>query len=312
MPPADCDCVLVNVKSGYARTNRSWVLGRLVRDHEKDPLKGGLTVTFYKTCRNDKGRTQGIPTVDWVYCCGIAVILVQLGIAVIPGAVGQDWTILTVTAIGTVLALFGGALPKWKKEKWNGRKSEKENDRTVVCLTRGNGYSDALVIISEGMGQYRLEDLANARTAPVPRTIWCALILFIGQILLLLAVAGLNDHAWYLLAIGALGIVQNAIVAGIPRDTGTTGIHLEQEGDPIHDTKVMKALQSAENREEYVGISLLPIFFPGGLRPDEEKWRDDTIRRYALGCGSSSRAEELSPASSGETVVDSTQSPPEK
>ncbi|KAK7688519.1 hypothetical protein QCA50_008057 [Cerrena zonata] len=280
MPAADCDCVLVNAKSQYVKTNRSWILGRLIRDHEKDPLKSGLTVTFYKTRQNDSVSAQGVPKLDWVYYTGIGVIIVQLAIAIIPGAVDQNWTILTVTAIGTILALIGGALPKWKAEKWNGRRSDKDSDRTVVCLTRGNGYSDVMVIISEGKDQYRLEDIANARDAPFRGTIWIALILCIAQILLLLIVAGLNDHAWFLLAIGALGIVQNAVAAGIRRDLGTTGIHLEEVGFPVTDRKVMKALQLAEEREPYVGISLVPIFFPGGLRPDEEAWRTDTLARY--------------------------------
>lgn len=283
MPAADCDCVLVNAKSQYVKTNRSWILGRLIRDHEKDPLKPGLTVTFYKTRQNDSVSAQGVPKLDWVYYTGIGVIIVQLAIAIIPGAVDQNWTILTVTAIGTILALIGGALPKWKAEKWNGRRSDKDSDRTVVCLTRGNGYSDVMVIISEGKDQYRLEDIANARDAPFKGTIWIALILCIAQILLLLIVAGLNDHAWFLLAIGALGIVQNAVAAGIRRDLGTTGIHLEEVGYPVTDRKVMKALQLAEEREPYVGISLLSTFFPGGLRPDEEAWRTDTLARYKEG-----------------------------
>ena len=275
MPPADCDCVVVNAKSMYSRTNRSWVLGRLVRDHDANPLKPGLTVTFFEACNNgtDSGTVQGIPKADWVYFSGIGTILLQLAIAVIPGACYKDWTILMVTTIGTILALAGGALPKWRKEKWNGRLS-REGDRSVMCLTRGNGYSDVLVIISEGKGHYKLEDLANARTVPVPGTTWVALVLCIAQILLLLTVAGLNSNAWYLLAIGTFGMVQNALAAGVPRDSSTSGIHFKEIRDSvIAEKKVFRALQRAEEAEPYVGLCLLPIFFPGGLRPDEEEWR---------------------------------------
>ena len=170
----------------------------------------------------------------------------------------------------------------WKEEKWSGRKSQKDTDRTVVCLTRGNGSSDVMVIISEGKNQYRLEDLANARTLPVAHTVWVTSILSVAQLMIVLIVSNLNDHAWYLLAIGAIGIVQNIIAAGVRRDLGTTGIHLIRHGDPIHDRKVMQALQKAEEKEPYVGLSLLPTFFPGGLRADEEQWRDDTFAKYKM------------------------------
>ncbi|KAK7688508.1 hypothetical protein QCA50_008046 [Cerrena zonata] len=282
MPPVDCDCILINAKSQYSRMNRSWILGRLVRDHEKDPLKPGLTVSFYKTSTNRDSQPQGIPTSDWVYYSGIVVILVQLVIAAIPGIVSRDWSVLTVTALGTSLALLSGALPKWKAEKWSGRKSQKDSDRTVICLTRGNGYSDVIVIISEGKDQYRLEDLANARNSPVPHTIPIALMLCTAQVLLLLIVANLNDHAWLVLGISTLGILQNALAASVRRDPSASGIHLEQLGDPVSDKKVMKALQKAEEQEQYVGLSLLPIFFPGGLRADEEEWRDGTFAKYKV------------------------------
>lgn len=284
MPSADCDCVLINAKSQYSRVNRSWILGRLVRDHEKDTMKPGLTLSFYKTRSNDENISpaQGVPSRDWVYYSSIGVILSQFGISMTPVLVSQDWTIFAITLIGTGLAFLCSSLPRWREEKWSGRKSQKASDRTVVCLTRGNGYSDVMVIISEGKDQYRLEDLANARTLPATHSVWAASIISIAQLMLLLIISNLKDHAWFLLAIGALGIVQNTIAAGARRDLGTTGIHLEQCGEPIDDRKVMKALQSAELREPYVGLSLLPIFFPGGLRADEEQWRDTTFARYKM------------------------------
>ena len=294
MPDPDCECVLVNAKSQYMKTNRSWILGRLVRDHDKMKEKERLSkkiskppplsIWFYRTSTEQK---QGVPATDWIYWTGLFVIFAQLGIAIIPGAVDQDWTILTVTIIGTVLSLIGGALPKWKEEKWNGRKSTKDSDRTVICLTKGNGYPDVMVIISEGKDQFRLEDIANARDKPVEWTLTIALMLCIAQIILLLIVAGLNNHAWFLLAIGALGIVQNAVAAGYCRDLHTTGIHLEPinekgtKGLVSHDKKVMEALMAAEKEEPYVGLSLLQVFFPGDrLRMSEKKWRDDLLEKY--------------------------------
>ncbi|CAL1698118.1 unnamed protein product [Somion occarium] len=276
MPPADCDCILVNATTQYSKQNKSWVLGRLVRDLEKNATKPGLTVTFYKTSSGN----QGIPSMDWVYYSGVIVIVAQLGISVIPGVLYEDWTILMVTAIGTLLSILGGALPKWKKEKWSCRKMKK-NDKAVICLTRGNGYNDVFVIISEGEGHLRLEDLANARDVPVSGTFALALVLCICQALLLLTVAGLKNNAWFLLLIGSLGIVQNGVAAGVRRAPGTTGIHLEKQGESIRRDKVFPALQDAEERERYVGISLLAIFFNSKLRPHEEQWREEKLASHA-------------------------------
>ena len=100
--------------------------------------------------------------------------------------------------------------------------------------------------------------------------------LFILQIALLLTVAGLQDNAWYILAVGSLGMLQNGVAAGARRVPSTSGIHLTHS-KTIHDNKVFKALQQAEAFEKHVGVSLLPIFFPGGLKKQEEEWRQKRV-----------------------------------
>ena len=47
MPPPDCECILVNAESGYTKENRSWILSRLVRDHDLPTSARGLTIAFY-------------------------------------------------------------------------------------------------------------------------------------------------------------------------------------------------------------------------------------------------------------------------
>ena len=272
MPPPDCECILVNAESGYTKENRSWILSRLVRDHDLPTSARGLTIAFYET---DPKRIPATPSFDWLYYTGVVTIILQLGIALVPGAVNDDWNALIVTVAGTFLSLAGGALPQWRKEKWACRRL-KEGARKVICLTRGNGFKDVMVIISEGKGQLRLEDLATPRDVRDKSTMLATSALFILQIALLLTVAGLQDNAWYILAVGSLGMLQNGVAAGARRVPSTSGIHLIHS-KTIHDVKVFKALQKAEAREKYVGVSLLPIFFPGGLKKEEEEWRQKRV-----------------------------------
>lgn len=276
MPDPDCDCILMNAKSGYVKENRSWILGRLVRDHSVPSTPdNGLTISFYDI---DMTKPPGVPSRDWVYYTGIATIIIQLGIAVIPGAVNHDWNTLIITAGGTLLALAGGALPQWRNEKWACRRLDSD-DRKVVCLTRGNGFKDVIVIVSQGQGQLRLEDLATPRDSRDRFTMLAASVLFVLQIALLLTVAGLQSHAWYMLAIGSLGMFQNGLAAGARRSPPSSGIHL-REKNIIHDSKVFETLVKAEQAERHVGLSLLPIFFPGGLRKREEQWREERLAEY--------------------------------
>ena len=47
MPAADVDSIVVNAKTGHARTNKSWVLGRFLRDWDYSPTTTkGLYITI--------------------------------------------------------------------------------------------------------------------------------------------------------------------------------------------------------------------------------------------------------------------------
>ncbi|KAH8084896.1 hypothetical protein BXZ70DRAFT_978755 [Cristinia sonorae] len=270
MPPADCSSILVNAKNGYIKANQSWILGRIVRDHRTPTPHKGLTVTFFRTSPIAKHTMPGVPHRDWLYWSGVVCILIQLGISIIPGAIHNDWVTLVVTAAGTMLALLGGAQPQWATEKWACRRL-KPGGREVVCLTRGNGNKDVIVIVNEGGDKLRLEDLANLRDSRARYTIVYTSILAVLWFVLLLTVAGLQNNAWYVLAVGSLGMIQNYIVAGVRRSPGAFGIHLEGRRE-VHKEKVFDALVAADDMERGVGVSLIPVFFPGGLFPHEEKW----------------------------------------
>ncbi|KAI0723948.1 hypothetical protein C8T65DRAFT_627990 [Cerioporus squamosus] len=270
LPKPDINMYVVNAKSGYIRENASWVVARLLRDHEVRKFKGGsLTIAFYYTSA-DPARRAGVPWRDWVYWSGVLVILAQLAIAIIPGALHGNWIVLMVTAGGTLLALVGSGLGQWRDEKYAARPVK---GREAVVLTRGNGSTFAMVVISEQVG-IRLEDLAAGRDKRRVVTSVMTGTLFMLWLVLLLTVEGLEGDAWYLLAVGGLGMLQNVLAAGVTRSADALGFHFAEgsKDDFIKEKKVMQTLMKAEEREPGVGLSLLPLFFPGDLWPQEQEY----------------------------------------
>ncbi|KAI0654356.1 hypothetical protein C8Q70DRAFT_925934 [Cubamyces menziesii] len=274
MPPPDCPIQVVNARTGYQRQNASWVLGRLFRDHEKRRMKGGsLTVAFYRTAKDE--REPGVPEHDWVYWSGVLVILAQLAISVIPGALHGNWIVLIVTVGGTLLALVASGLPQWREEKYLERKINPQKGPEVVCLTRGNGSTFVMVVVSET--GIRLEALAGGHDGRRSSTAAMAALLSLLWIVLLVTVEGLEGDSWYLLAIGGLGMVQNIVAAGAERGASAHGFHFEpfsQDRDVVEKGKVMATLMAAEERQPGVGLALLKLFFPGDLRLDEQEYWD--------------------------------------
>ncbi|GBE85927.1 hypothetical protein BKA93DRAFT_830681 [Sparassis latifolia] len=281
MPPPDFSITVINVKSGYARTNQSWVLGRLLRDYRRPrehQHHHGLAISFFRVSAT---TTPCSPARDWVYWSGVAAIVLQLGISVIPGAIWGNWMVLIITAGGTLLALAGSALPQWQREKWAARRIG-NNQREVACLTSGNGSHSAMVIISDGIG-VKLEDLAAGREVhgwAAKVTLYASFVLAGLWIVHLITVKSLAEDAWYSLLVGAIGMLQNALAAGARRSPEAMGFHLEDVG-VAYDPKVFKALVKAEEIESQTGLCLLPIFFPGGLHKHEEAWRDERLAQYA-------------------------------
>lgn len=80
-------------------------------------------------------------------------------------------------------------------------------------------------------------------------------------------------------------MAHNIYVAGAPRQPGAFGIHLHQV-DTIADNKVTKVLKKTEEKYPLLGSSLVPIFFPGGMRieqKDQEFWQVAEERRQVCG-----------------------------
>lgn len=304
LPAPDCQCVVITIRSGYARANASWVIGRIVRDYsywqdqavknktaavvedkrtqladqlkkkgkstadieraKQDIKQAGLVLSVYDVVDTVK---PGLPIQDWVYWSGAAVSLLQLGIAAIPCGKYGDWSILMVAAAGTLLAYSTGSIDQWQAEKWACRRNGKD-----YVLTTGNGAQHAILIRGNGKS-LNLEDLASGqlpvgKSAGLPTRLFLA-VLALLWILLLVTASGLTQNSWYLLAVGGIGILHNATVAGWPRRPSAFGLHLHFH-EVIGNFQVMQALYAVEQQYHRVGDSMVSTFFPGKLSHDEE------------------------------------------
>ncbi|KAI4268628.1 MAG: hypothetical protein L6R38_007785 [Xanthoria sp. 2 TBL-2021] len=302
MPTAsEGPCLVITAKNGYLRYNASWVIGRILGDYESwmDPAvrmkleeileqrrqymrrntrKGtpvpkpgqtGLCISIYEP---SKPKTAGEPSYDLIYWSGLAVATVQLAVAAIPFAISGDWSILVITVCGTIFAFITGGLPQWKAEKWACRRKSPNG----YILTRGNGAQHCILILGNEHG-LNLEDLAvGGQMTYRPSDILTRLCLTAISVLwigLLIIAAGVKQNTWYLLAVGGIGIFQNVLVAGWRRKPSALGIHLEFRG-VVGEMTTMDALLALESRHTRAGRSLLPIFFPGALLPEETvKWQ---------------------------------------
>jgi len=312
----DCKCKVINGKSGYAKDNSSWILGRIVRDfpywqhamvgaktvevlrerqrqlkegdpNAKLPPVAGLIVSIYKpSCTIKAGKVAR----DRVYWIGLPVTVVQLGIPAIPFGLFCDWGILLVTGWGIALCLLTGSLPQWRKEKWACRSNAKHS----FILTRGNGAQHAIVVLGNSHG-FNLEDLASGQSNTLIATNNSTRIALRGLaalwILLLITAAGLKANTWFLLAVGGIGIVQNIYVAGAQRKPENFGVRLEYV-TVFGNTNVMETLFQVEEKYENVGRSMLANFFPGDLQ-EEEKVRWEAFKgTWALKAAEEKKATE--------------------
>jgi len=317
MPEPDYSSIVINAKSGYLRENNSWVIGRVLRDFDywkpkaveielekmlddarqadkaKEEVAGrsleenganptpdrrrvGLCISVFAT--SSHRRAGADTTKDWIFYSGVIASVVQLGVAVIPLGLYGQWSILTITIWGTVLAFASGAMPQWKAEKWQCRRRKK-----TVILTKGNGAQHAIVIVGSDDEALDLEDLAHSdgEKSPLSLRLYAA-FLAVLWLVFLITVSGVTQNIWYLLAVGAVGMVQNVLVAGAPRDPAAFGLHLELV-EVIGHRKVMQALMKLENKHPGVGVNLVQIFFPGKLLADEERFWEEKAQEMGSG-----------------------------
>lgn len=144
------------------------MIGRILRDiegslSEKEPLgDDALRISVWeagwRVTRN--GLTEFSPSLRHLY--GLAVILIQLGLACIPIALAGQWDVLLITAAGTLLVQMAGCLPQWRAERLPNRQTTDE----FYALTEGKCSREIVVIVGQG----RCLDLEELSASGSPRS----------------------------------------------------------------------------------------------------------------------------------------------
>ncbi|KAL7894296.1 hypothetical protein HDV63DRAFT_160296 [Trichoderma sp. SZMC 28014] len=235
----DCPSRVINCTSGYGRINRSWVLGRILRDHEltvednSGPEYANLEATQKRaSLRIDIFEIQECekPQIDRVWVLGWLTIVAQLVVSIVPWIRDGDWGIFLVTASGTIFALLTGSLRQWNLEKWAGRRLNKPGSTTnktkTVCLTRGNGHRHAMVFVGNGTA-WDLESMATASSPSLAETPWLLGALAVLWGCLLVVVSGLQQNTWFLVLIGGIGMAQNIHASVARRPAGAFNMSIK-------------------------------------------------------------------------------------
>ncbi|KAI4204402.1 MAG: hypothetical protein LQ350_001159 [Teloschistes chrysophthalmus] len=329
MPETDVPCKVINTQSGYVRGNRSWLVGRVLRDCEPVLDRKAFCIKVYDCLDETAQKTSLVfGFQDAIWRISVVIVLAQLAISALPWAIYGDWSILLITGAGTLLALITGALPQWKAEKFACRK----NSKKIVAITPGNGSRFVMVVRGNGHTM-DIEDLASIQS-PKLGYVWdgcgyftrlvssdagtnmvlargkpgvgvrsttsqrrrkaimlkrlpldfcftrlICTVLALCWVALLISTSSLKEHSWYLVLVGGIGMVQNAIVSAVARDARTRGFHLYEAKD-LRGEKTMNVLMDLERFMPGIALSLRDEFFPGKLREDEESWWAGDRDRY--------------------------------
>lgn len=273
----------------------------------------GIRISIFAAEKNASGATKlRYGTLHYI---AALTMLSQLIVAAIPVLLQGQWNILLTTGIGTLLVLSMGCIPQWSAEKL----PNSQMCRKTFGITSGNGSQDVVVIFGSGKC-LDLEELSTAESprserpwlkfpwlsAPqssqlsaenasphnnsrrakmlgsLPQGFWITRIVVTFQsvcwLLLLVNVAAIQSHTWYLLVVGAIGMFQNAILAGMPRSNEDQNIPMRLV-ETIYTNKVMDGLMDLEVSYR-CGRHLVPEFFPGPLRADEDLWWGGKVEEY--------------------------------
>ncbi|KAL1868937.1 hypothetical protein Daus18300_005773 [Diaporthe australafricana] len=289
-----------DIASGDRRENRSWHLGRLMRDlelsvkTEKDEIfrQSGLLVTVY---RLDPARGGGHPRLhpkkDWLWWIFAWAIPCQLVIAMLPWIFQGDWSIFLITSTGNLLAILTASLPSMRNLQY------RKDSQQSYALTRGNGHRHVFIIRPDSYHVDKDENEGNIIASRLPylddlavnieradRTArGLSIVCAVFWIMLLVAVGGLKSGTWYLFGAGTLGMLFNILISSYPRDPAAYGLPLKEEARfGFRDTpsvprkRVQEVLLELEVKYPGAGHALKPLFFTTSLlSKKDEVWKED-------------------------------------
>ena len=282
----------------------------------KNPLNGaGIRIAVYDAMENPS-KNQQYPRTAAVFW-GVFLMLLQFGIAIIPIAQTRDWGLLVITYAGTVLVSVTGALPQWAAEKLPNRQNADKvfalttgKGSTDIMVIIGGGKCLDLEDLSaapsprsgrpwEKFPSYSVPQLDtngsqmyDKRNLPLraAKTVWgfpvgfwisrvvCS-VTCVLWLALLVTVGGLESNSGLLLAIGAIGMVQNGIWAGMGRDPAKRRLPLQLK-KTIMTKKVMDGIMDFEVSYPELGQPLLNEFFPGKKTREETLWWEGDRKPY--------------------------------
>lgn len=307
MPPPENSSWVVNIESGDRRENRSWLLGRLLRDlelenAEADGAESPLIVTVYQLSTGPGIPKPKHPKRDLLWHSYWVVVLGQLFVASIPVWFHgwNDYSTLVIVGAGNVLALISASLSNMRREKFQG---SPKGSNSSYALTRGNGHTHVFIILPNDIGGLsdphtpsrrfsKLPHLDQMATARYQAGKWSYLLtdfpLALLWVILLIFVGNLNSHAWVLVAAGMLGTIHNVLVSAWPRDPAAHGLPLVEfsrghSSSRFMGTSVMKVLTDVEREFPGAGHSLRPIFFPGReTKANKRLWTEEDVKFSTL------------------------------
>ncbi|KAK3690243.1 hypothetical protein B0T22DRAFT_536974 [Podospora appendiculata] len=334
MPPsAEINSTVIECATGFQRANQSWLLGRILRDPAGTLLalvSGSLPQWGLKKW---PGRRLNPPRPE---AAAADTPVQEKGMAApnVPdlesGATSLSHRPISPTNLNAQAVGGPGCSspqgPEVRDDReTSGKPSWKRNKTKPVCLTRGNGYCYAVVIIGSGRA-WDLETMAAATSESLPATPWVLGALAIAWMTLLVSVSGIKLGTWYLILVGGLSMVQNVYASSVPRSPETNGLKLtpfsdrptiigssasesdfwDGNGDgEVSDDEVgvRGAIRELEKTLPGAGFSLMPVFFPAIIRFERELYRDSKEARFWKWMGKHPKKEDRSQSRQTLSVV---------